>query len=69
MLASADYPELANKKEFYDQVGKDLHRRGLLGTDGFHVMMSATGAYENRATELGQEFLNFIAEPEQDKKE
>ena len=39
-------------------------RRDLLGTDSFHTMMSASGAYERRATELGEQFLRFIAKPD-----
>lgn len=57
------YPELTDKQEFYLQVGKDLYSKGLLNTESFHGMMSATGAYEHRATNLGNEFLKFISAP------
>jgi hypothetical protein len=60
------YPELANRREFCDQVGKDLYRRGLLSIENFYTMMSATGAYEPRATGLGAQFLKYISKPTQE---
>jgi hypothetical protein len=57
------YPELASQQEFYSQIGKELFAKGLLNTEGFHAMMSGSGAYEHRATNLGNEFLKFISAP------
>lgn len=63
-LLSAAYPELAKERELYDQIGKDLYGRGLLGTEGFHTMMSGQGVYEKRTTTMGDQFLRFISEPQ-----
>lgn len=62
-LLTAAYPELANERELYDLIGKDLYGKGLLGIDGFHAMMSGRGAYEKRTTGLGDQFLSFISDP------
>jgi len=62
LLAFA-YPELGNQRALYDQIGKDLFNRGLIGIGEFHTTMSASGAFGNRATDLGREFLKFIAAP------
>ena len=57
------YPELQNQRGLYDQIARDLHSRGLSGTDSLHTMMSGSGVYAQRTTELGREFLNFITSP------
>jgi hypothetical protein len=62
-LLTKAYPELNNQRPLYDQIGKDLFSRGLIGTENFHGTMSASGAFANRATELGREFLKFITAP------
>ena len=62
-LLTTAYPELKNKRVLYDQIGKDSYNRGLLGTDGFRTIMSGSGVYEKRATEMGEQFLKFISEP------
>lgn len=65
-LLTTAYPELQKERGLYDQIGKDLYNRGLIGTDGFHTVMSGGGVYAKRATELGEQFLNFITEPKLD---
>lgn len=62
-LLTAAYPELANERELYDLIGKDLYGKGLMGIDGFHGTMTGRGAYEKRTTVLGEQFLAFISEP------
>lgn len=62
-LLTDAYPELKHERGFYDKVAKDLYNDGLIKSDGLHVMMSASGAYEMRATPLGDEFLRFITDP------
>jgi hypothetical protein len=57
------YPELQNRREFYDQLFKDLHGRGLVNTGGLHTTMSGTGLREKRTTSMGDEFLIFISNP------
>jgi hypothetical protein len=62
-LLTAAYPELANERELYDLIGKDLYGNGLMGTDGFHGMMTGSGVYNKRTTSLGDQFLAFISQP------
>ena len=62
-LITTAYPELNNQRDLYDLIGKDLFNRGLIRTEGFHTMMSASGVWENRATELGKQFILFITAP------
>ncbi|MEI7685086.1 MAG: alpha/beta hydrolase [Planctomycetota bacterium] len=62
-LLTAAYPELQKERGLYDQIGKDLFNRGLLGTEGFHSMMTGSGVFAQRATELGEQFLKFITKP------
>lgn len=62
-LLTTAYAELKNERGLYDQIGKDLFARGLLGTDGFHTTMSGSGVYQKRTTDLGEQFLKFISEP------
>jgi hypothetical protein len=62
-LLTTAYPELQKERGLYDQIGKDLFNRGLLGTDGFHTMMTGSGVFARRATELGEQFLKFITKP------
>jgi len=57
------YPVLRDRREFYDQVCKDLYQRGLLGIAELRGMMTPTGTMEKRTTTFGDEFLRFIAEP------
>jgi hypothetical protein len=62
-LLTEAYPELKNERPFYDKIAKDLYNDGLLGSDSLHVMMSAGGAHQNHATQLGEQFLRFISDP------
>ncbi len=60
---TAAFPELGNDREFYDQVGKELYRRGLINTENFHATQTVSGLCESCVTGLGQQFLNFIQSP------
>lgn len=62
-LLTAAYPDLSNQRRFYDLVVSELDAKGLSTASGTHVMMSATGAFEKRTTELGDRFLQFITDP------
>ena len=62
-LLTAAYPELSNQRQFYDLVINELDAKGLSTGSGTHVVMSATGAFEKRTTELGDRFLQFITNP------
>lgn len=57
------FPELKNRRVFYDQVVKDLNARGLIDIDSLHVHMSAAGVFAARTTEMGNQFLDFVESP------
>lgn len=59
------FPELRGRREFYDQVARDLHSLGFLNSaaDVLHVMMSDHGLQAKRTTATGERFLNFIRSP------
>ena len=56
-------PNLRGRRELYDKLWKDLYLRGLINTDNLHVTMSGQGLRQKRTTELADEFLSFIREP------
>lgn len=62
-LLTHAFPALQSERSLYDKIAKDLYNDGLLRVDGLHTMMSARGAFEERATDLGNEFLRFITDP------
>lgn len=62
-VLEAAYPELKGRRDFYDQVWRELNGRGLTSTDGLHGMMTAAGAAASRTSELGRRFLSFIRKP------
>jgi hypothetical protein len=57
------YPELADKRELYDQIAADLASRGLVGAGFLHGMMSAQGMVAKRTSALADRFLDFIPDP------
>ena len=57
------FPELQNRRGFYDQVVKDLYARGLVSIESLHVMMTPSGVYAARTTGTGNQFLDFVASP------
>jgi len=59
------YPELAGRREFYDQILRDLRARGFLnsGEDVLHVMMTSSGVLAKRTTETADRFVAFISSP------
>jgi hypothetical protein len=59
------FPELGGRREFYDQVVRDLNTRGLLGIDSLHTTMTGRGLFGSRTTDLGKQFLKFIISPTQ----
>lgn len=56
------YPELKSKREFTELIWGDLSRAGLHNSGALHVSMSSSGLMQQRTTNLGQDFLSFIAE-------
>lgn len=59
ILESA-YPELHANQGFYNQVWRDLFSNGLLNTESPHGMMTGHGLLQKRTTSLGDQFLSFI---------
>jgi hypothetical protein len=57
------YPELAGRREFYDPVWRDLYARGLVNTEHLHTTMTGHGLTQQRTTELGRKFVQFITDP------
>ncbi len=57
------FPELKGRRDFYDQLARDLHTRGLISTEGLHTTMTADGMVASRTTEMGKRFLRFVSEP------
>lgn len=62
-VLGAAYPELKSERDLYDQVWRDLHVRGHVGTDSLHGMVSEHGLRQGLATATGRQFLAFISEP------
>lgn len=65
MLIAA-IPSLQGHRTIYDQITSDLNQRGLIGVNSLHATMTASGAFEHRATSLGSQFLGFIRRREAD---
>lgn len=57
------FPELRGRQEFYDQLVRDLHTRGLIKTDTLHGMVTAQGMFQPLVSPTGEQFLKFIASP------
>lgn len=56
-------PELRGKRDIYDPFWRDLYSRGLVSIEGLHITMSTRGAYTNRTTPIGDQFIEFISSP------
>jgi hypothetical protein len=56
------YPELRGRRDFYDQVWRDLFAEGLVTTESLHAMMSFSGLMSKRTSGLGDELLAFISQ-------
>lgn len=63
ILESA-FPELQGQRDFYDQIWKDINNYGLTRTPSLQSAMSTDGLKAQRASELGNEFLDFIEAPD-----
>jgi hypothetical protein len=59
------YPELRGRRDFYDQIARDLKTRGFLNStdDVLHVMTTGSGLDAKRTTEMVDRFLAFITSP------
>lgn len=54
-------PELVRRRDFYDQLVRDLEARGLFAGGGIHAMVTGEGMFASRVTPLGGQFLQFIS--------
>lgn len=61
------FPEIRNQSEFVDLLFRDLHSAGLCSVSQTRTMMSGDGAFQNRGTTIGGEFLRFIQDPQERK--
>jgi hypothetical protein len=62
-IIESAFPELHGRRDFYDQLGKDLAYRGLANTDHLHVMSTGQGLLQKKTTSMGDRFLKFITSP------
>ena len=54
------FPELKGRNDFCNLVWEDLKRAGLHNSGSLGVMMTGSGLLQNRTTEFGRRFLQFI---------
>ena len=54
------FPELKGRTDFYNLVWEDLSRAGLHKSESLGGMMTGSGLMQNRTTEFGRRFLQFI---------
>jgi hypothetical protein len=57
------FSELRGRRDFYDQIAKDLFARGLTNLESLHVTLTAPGALSKRTTDIGDRFVRFITSP------
>ena len=62
-LLESTFEELRGQRDFYDQVVRDLHYRGLMSIDSLHTRMTVRGMFTSRTTEMAKGFLAFILSP------
>jgi len=62
-IIESAFPELRGRRDFYDQLGKDLTYRGLASTDNFHVTTTGRALTQKRTTGMGDSFMKFISDP------
>ena len=61
LILEEAFPEIKDRRDFYDQIWKDLYSRGLVNTEGLHVTMSGSGLMSRRATSIGEAFIKYIS--------
>ena len=59
------YPDLRGRRDFYDQITRDLAARGFLSSnpDVLYTMMTSSGMSAKRTTDTADRFLTFISAP------
>lgn len=61
-VLEANIPALRGQHALYDQLWKDLYLRGLVNTEGLHVMMTGNGLGQSRTSPMGEALLDLISE-------
>ncbi|WP_314874576.1 hypothetical protein [Stomatobaculum longum] len=56
------YPELRDKDEYVNRIVKELYADGLMNTGGLDVIMTGDGMVASRVTDMGNEFIKYMAE-------
>ena len=59
-LLESSFEEVSGQRDFYDQIVRDLHYRGLMSIDSLHTRMTVRGMFDSRTTEMAKGFLAFI---------
>ncbi|HSW29534.1 MAG TPA: hypothetical protein VLH75_08650 [Longimicrobiales bacterium] len=62
-ILEAAFPNTRPHGDLVSQIWKDLHDHGLVNTDSLHTIMSSHGLWARRTTDLGRQFLAFLADP------
>jgi hypothetical protein len=57
------FPELEDKRNFYDQIITNLYSKGLIKIDSIHGGMDERSIYASRTSVTGTIFLRFIKSP------
>jgi hypothetical protein len=63
MVLEHAFPELKGRRDFYEQIVKDLFVRGLVNTDSLHITSTSQGMFTSRTTTMGKQFIDFITSP------
>ena len=60
------FPELREKRDFYDSIWKDLFAKALVTGEMLHGQMTLKGILSRRTSKIGDDFLKFIESPIQE---
>ena len=63
LLLQSAYPDLGRDRPLYELIASDLEARKLFGAVSMHTMLSSSGTWVKRTTELGDQFVDFISDP------
>lgn len=60
LILEIAFPELKGRNDFYNLIWEDLSRAGLHNTSSLGGMMTGSGLMQNRTTDFGKKFLEYI---------
>ena len=55
-------PDIAKDRQYYNLIAADLEAKRLF-SGGMHTMMSVSGAWSKRTTDLGDQFIDYVSPP------